>query len=152
MAETVHFSTSLRPHRSLSPEGFKWLIRAVLAANVLIGVPMYLFGAWPVAGFLGLDVALLWFLFHRSYLDARRSERLVLTDRELIVERLSPHGDREEYRLDAYWLRVEMDEDARRLAAVSRGGRIVLGRFLSPGERRKLADDLKAAHARLRGR
>jgi len=151
MAETVHFSTSLRPHRSLSPEGFKWLIRGVLAANVLIGVPMYLLGAWPVAGFLGLDVALLWFLFQRSYVDARRSESLVLTDRELIVERLSPYGDHEEYRLDAYWLRVELDKNAERLAAASRGSRIVLGRFLSPGERRQLADDLEAAHARLRG-
>jgi len=74
MAETVHFSTLLRPHRSLSPLGFKWLIRLVIAANLLIGLPMYLLGAWPVAGFAGLDVALLWWLFNRNYVDARRSE------------------------------------------------------------------------------
>ena len=76
----LHFMTSLRPHRSLSPDGFKWLIRGVLAANVIIGLPMYLLGAWPVVGFLGLDVALLWWLFQRNFLDARRSETLLLNE------------------------------------------------------------------------
>ena len=81
----VHFATSLSPHRSLSPEGFKWLIRGAVAANLMIGLPMYLLGAWPVMGFMGLDVFLLWYMFKRNYLDARRSETLVLTDRERII-------------------------------------------------------------------
>jgi uncharacterized membrane protein len=148
MTDTVYFSTTLRPHRSLSPEGFKWLIRGVLAANVLIGLPMYLLGAWPVAGFMGIDVWLLWFMFQRSYLDARRRETLTMTDRELIVERRAPDGEREEHRLDAYWLRIEASEE--RLVLNSRGNRVVVGRFLAPEEREKLADELKAAHARLR--
>ena len=149
MTEAVHFSTTLSPHRSLSPEGFKWLIRGVLAANVLIALPMYLIGAWPVAGFMGIDVWLLWFMFQRSYLDARRRETLTMTDRELIIERRSPDGEREEHRLDVYWLRIEPGE---RLVLVSRGNRVVVGRFLSPEEREKLADQLKAAHAGLRER
>ena len=148
MSDTVHFSTTLSPHRSLSPEGFKWLIRGVLAANVVVGLPMYLLGAWPVAGFMGIDVWLLWFFFQRSYLDARRRETLTLTDRELIVERRSPDGEREEHRLDAYWLRFDVSEE--RLVVVSRGNRIVVGRFLSPEERGQLAEELKAAHARMR--
>ena len=148
MTDAVHFSTTLSPHRSLSPEGFKWLIRGVLAANVLVGLPMYLLGAWPVAGFMGIDVWLLWFFFQRSYLDARRRETLTLTDRELIVERRSPDGEREEHRLDAYWLRFDVSEE--RLVVVSRGNRIVVGRFLSPEERGQLAEELKAAHARMR--
>jgi uncharacterized membrane protein len=148
MTDAVHFSTTLSPHRSLSPEGFKWLIRGVLAANVVVGLPMYLLGAWPVAGFMGIDVWLLWFFFQRSYLDARRRETLTLTDRELIVERRSPDGELEEHRLDAYWLRFDVSEE--RLVVVSRGNRIVVGRFLSPEERGQLAEELKAAHARMR--
>ncbi len=148
MTDAVHFSTTLSPHRSLSPEGFKWLIRGVLAANVVVGLPMYLLGAWPVAGFMGIDVWLLWFFFQRSYLDARRRETLTLTDRELIVERRSPDGELEEHRLDAYWLRFDVSEE--RLVIVSRGNRIVVGRFLSPEERGQLAEELKAAHARMR--
>ena len=107
-SSAVHFATSLSPHRSLSPEGFTWLIRGAVAANLVIGVPMYFLGAWPVMGFMGLDVFLLWYMFKRSYLDARRSETLLLTDRELIVDRKSPDGEREEHRLDAYWLKVEL--------------------------------------------
>jgi len=149
MAETVHFSTLLRPHRSLSPVGFKWLIRAVILANLVIGLPMYLLGAWPVAGFAGLDVALLWWLFHRNYLDGRRSETLRLTDRELVVERVGPDGEREEHRLEAYWLRIDSGE---RLVLTSRGNRVVIGRFLAPVERRKVAADLQAAIAALRSR
>ncbi len=148
MTDAVHFSTTLSPHRSLSPEGFKWLIRGVLAANVVVGLPMYLLGAWPVAGFMGIDVWLLWFFFQRSYLDARRRETLTLTDRELIVERRSPDGELEEHRLDAYWLRFEVSEE--RLVLISRGNRVVAGRFLSPEERGQLAEELKAAHARMR--
>ena len=35
----VHFATSLVPHRSLSPAGFRWLIRAAIVANLAIGLP-----------------------------------------------------------------------------------------------------------------
>ena len=146
-ADAIHFATSLSPHRSLSPEGFKWLMRAVIAANVVIGLPLFLLGAWPVFGFMGLDVLLLWYLFKRSYLDARRSETFVLTDHELIIDRVAPDGEREQSRLDAYWLRVEAGE---RLVLASRGNRVVVGRFLSPDERDALAEQLKAALARMR--
>ena len=147
MAETVHFSTLLRPHRSLSADGFKWLIRVVILANLLVGLPMYFLGAWPVAGFCGLDVALLWWLFNRNYFDARRSETLRLTDRELVVERIGPDGEREEHRLEAYWLRIDLGE---RLVVTSRGNRVVVGRFLAPAERAKVAEELQAAVATLR--
>ncbi|HEU5093614.1 MAG TPA: DUF2244 domain-containing protein [Reyranella sp.] len=143
----IHFSTSLRPYRSLPPEGFKWLIRAVVLANLVIGLPLYLLGAWPVMGFMGLDVALLWWLFQRNYLDARRSETLVLTDRELIVDRQGPDGEREEHRLDAYWLKIEQGE---RLVVTSRGNRVVIGRFLAPAVRDEVGEQLKAALARMR--
>jgi uncharacterized membrane protein len=146
----VHFATSLVPHRSLSPVGFKWLIRGAIAVNVAIGLPMLLLGAWPVLGFLGLDVWLLWFLFKRSYLDARRSETLVLTDRELIVDRVAPDGEREQHRLDAYWLRVELTGESERLTVTSRGNRLVIGRFLAPVERELVTEQLKAALADMR--
>ena len=144
----VHFATSLSPHRSLSPEGFKWVIRGAVAANLVIGVPLLVLGAWPVMGFMGLDILLLWWLFKRSYLDARRSETLVLTDSELLVDRVAPDGEREEHRLDAYWLRLDVTEE--RLVVISKGNRLVIGRFLSPDARLELADQLKAALADMR--
>jgi len=144
----VHFATSLSPHRSLSAEGFRLVMLGAVAANVVIGLPMFVMGAWPVFGFMGLDVFLLWWLFKRSYLDARRTETLLLTDRELVVVRVAPDGEREEHRLDAYWLKVEATEE--RLVVTSRGNRAVIGRFLGPDERLRVAEQLKAAIAEMR--
>lgn len=144
----VHFATSLSPHRSLSAEGFRFVMLGAVAANLVIGLPMFVMGAWPVFGFMGLDVFLLWWLFKRSYLDARRTETLLLTDRELVVVRVAPDGEREEHRLDAYWLKVEATEE--RLVVTSRGNRAVIGRFLGPDERLRVAEQLKAAIADMR--
>ena len=144
----VHFATSLSPHRSLSAEGFRFVMLGAVAANVVIGLPLFLMGAWQVFGFMGLDVFLLWWLFKRSYLDARRTETLLLTDRELIVVRVAPDGEREELRLDAYWLKVEATEE--RLVVTSRGNRAVIGRFLGPDERLRVTEQLKAAIAEMR--
>ena len=58
---------------------------------------------------------------------------------------MAPDGEREEHRLDAYWLRVERASE--RLVLTSRGNRVVVGRFLAPAERRKVAGELKAALA-----
>src|SRR6266849_2571535 len=88
----IHFATSLVPYRSLSPEGFRWLIRGAIAANLLIGLPMLLFGAWPVLGFMGLDVLLLWWLFKRSYLGARRRARAAPARRLLAARGLGCGG------------------------------------------------------------
>ena len=146
--EPTLFSAIITPHRSLSGTGFLVVMGLVGGLSFIGGTVFFLLGAWPVAGFMGIDVWLLWFFFQRSYLDARRRETLTLTDRELIVERRSPDGEREEHRLDAYWLRFDVSEE--RLVVVSRGNRIVVGRFLSPEERGQLAEELKAAHARMR--
>ena len=79
-------------------------------------------------------MALLWWLFDRNYADARRSEILTLTDRELVVERVSPEGEREVHRLEAYWLKIYAGE---RLIVTSRRNRVVIGRFLSPESARR---------------
>jgi uncharacterized membrane protein len=144
----VHFATSLKPHRSLSAEGFRFVMLGAVAANLVIGLPMFAMGAWPVFGFMGLDVFLLWWLFQRSYFDARRTETLTLTDRDLVVVRIAPDGEREELRLDAYWLKVEATEE--RLVVTSRGNRVVIGRFLGPEERLRVTEQLKAAIAEMR--
>ncbi|HQS16923.1 DUF2244 domain-containing protein [Reyranella sp.] len=144
----VHFATSLKPYRSLSADGFRFVMLAAVAANLVIGLPLFLMGAWPVFGFMGLDVFLLWWLFKRSYFDARRTETLTLTDHDLVVVRIAPDGEREELRLDAYWLKVEASEE--RLVVTSRGNRAVIGRFLGPDERLRVAEQLKAAIADMR--
>ncbi|MCW5747420.1 MAG: DUF2244 domain-containing protein [Alphaproteobacteria bacterium] len=152
-AQVVHFNATLVPHRSLSRSGFRVLITVLVAANLVIGLPIYLLGAWPVIGFMGLDIALVVVLFRLNYKSGRLTETLQLTDHDLVVTRIDPEGLVEETRLDAYWLRVEMDdppEHESRLTLISRGNRLVVGRFLTPDERLEVAQALRAAVRRLK--
>lgn len=149
--QAVHFDATLLPHRSLPREGFHALIAVLVAANLVIGLPLFLLGAWPVIGFMGLDVALVAFLFRLNYKSGRLSETLRLTDTDLIVTRIDPEGVVEESRLEAAWLRVDMDDPPQhesRLTLISRGTRLVVGRFLTPEERLEVAKELRAALAR----
>ena len=153
--QAVHFDATLLPHRSLPRKGFHALITVLVVANLIIGVPLFLLGAWPLIGFMGLDVALVWFLFRLNYRSGRLSETLKLTDTDLIVTRIDPEGVVEETRLESAWLRVDMDdppEHESRLTLISRGNRLVVGRFLTPEERLEVANELRAALARMASR
>ena len=55
------------PYRSLSKKGFKYLMLCVAAVFFTIGVFFWIIGAWPVFGFLGLDVLLLYYAFKMNY-------------------------------------------------------------------------------------
>jgi uncharacterized membrane protein len=152
-AQAIHFDATLVPHRSLSRRGFRLLIGALIAANLMIGIPVFLLGAWPVVGFMGLDVALVAILFRLNYRSGRLTETLRLTDSTLTVTRIDPEGLVEETRVEAYWLRVDMDDPPAHdshLMLTSRGTRLVVGRFLPPEERLELAQELRAALTRAR--
>src|SRR5712671_3378683 len=88
----VHFDAVLQPHRSLSPTGFWILMAAVTGLSFAAGIAFLLMGAWPIFGFFGLDVALLYLAFRLNYRSGRLVETVRLTDRQLTVRRLHPGG------------------------------------------------------------
>lgn len=124
---------------------------AAAAGSIVIGTYLWFAGAWPVIGFAGLDVLLLYLAFRINYAHARLSERVRLTADELGIERSWPGGRREIWRFEPHWTRVETlgdEEGILRLQLSCRGRSLVLGSFLSPVERTALASDLRAALAR----
>ncbi len=149
----VLFDAVLVPHRSLSPGGF-WLLMALISGvSFVSGMYFVLKGAWPVTGYFGLDVLLIYLAFKASYRSARLHETVRLTEDSLIVERVSPSGRRARWTFQPYWLRVEMDdppEHASRLTLTSHGRTLVIGAFLSPDERSEVANALKDALRRCR--
>ena len=52
----VLLTATLTPHRSLSRTGFLALMIFLGTVSFAAGVAFLLMGAWPVFGFLGLDV------------------------------------------------------------------------------------------------
>jgi uncharacterized membrane protein len=148
LTETLHWEAVLRPHRSLPPGGFLVLMLCLAAVSFVSGVVFVLIGAWPVCGFFGLDVLLVYILFRLNYRGARMREVLRLEGGDLTVERIGVRGDRRFWRMQAFWLRVELVEAAdggNRLLVTTHGRSLVIGGFLTPDERRDLARELDAA-------
>ena len=79
------FDAELRPHRSLSPQGFLWLMGGICLFSFSAGLAFFLVGAWPVIGFLGADVLLIFFAFRVNYRRAHMRETLKLTPEHLQV-------------------------------------------------------------------
>ena len=67
------FRVVLTPHRSLGPKGFLALMLAFGAISFATGIVFYIAGAWPVVGFLGLDVLLVYVAFRLNYRSGRRN-------------------------------------------------------------------------------
>ncbi|HYC25283.1 MAG TPA: DUF2244 domain-containing protein [Roseiarcus sp.] len=153
--EAPIFDARLQPHRSLGPHGFRALMLGCCLVSTLYSLPFYLMGAWPVVGFLGLDVLLLYLAFRANFRAARAYELLRLTSLELLFARISARGERREWRFHPAWVRLERVEDAefgtQRLALVSRGRSIEIGGFLGADQKAELAKAFSAALALARG-
>lgn len=149
-SEPVFFDARLSPHRSLPPKGFFWVMAVLAGISFCAGISFVLMGAWPVTGFFGLDVALVYLAFRLSYRSARQIETVRLTEAALDVERVSIRGEKRRWRFEPYWLKLvfeEWDEGQNRLLLVSHGKSLSLGAFLSAPERSGLARSLNAALA-----
>jgi len=133
---------TLTPHRSLPPAGFYLVIGMVAGAALTTGVLFLVIGAWPVLGFLGLDVLGLWWAMRLSYRHGLAREVVQLDARGMVIERIAPSGDRVRLTMDPAWMRVEHEADsdfARPLLLKSRGNHVEIARFLNQRERREVA-------------
>ena len=147
-SDEVLFETELRPNRSSTPGAIRRLALILCALLVPAGLIFVYVGAWPVFGFLGLElvalVALLNYHHHRSYMV----ERIAITADDLKVERVDPWGRRRKWSFQRHWLQVNLDGEGERdciLELRSHGRALVIGAFLTPAERRRVAARLREA-------
>lgn len=148
------FRAILHPHRSLSPEGFVILMTAVAAVSFIAGMAFLMIGAWPVFGFFGLDVLLVFVAFKLNYRSGRVHELVELTPEVLTVTRVEPSGKRHSVEFNPFWVRVRFSEEAdgrTSLRLASQGREFEFARFLNDDERREFAGVLKNALADARG-
>ena len=138
----------LRPHRSLGPRGFLILMTLYGGLSFLAGLYFLTLGAWPVFGFLGLDVLLIYVAFRINYGAGRETETIEIDADELTVTARNPSGRDLRQAFNPYWLQVNLVELAggvSELRLLSKGRGVVVGHFLSDPERRELALALRAA-------
>jgi uncharacterized membrane protein len=149
----VFFERVLLPHRSLPSRGFHLVIAILGLISLAVGIGFVSIGAWPVIGFFGLDVALVYLAFLLNYRSARQSETIRLAGDALTVERVSVRGERRGWLFQPFWLRVILEErpdTSNRLLLASHGRSLVIGDFVSPTTRRELAVTIRGALARWR--
>ena len=133
------FDAVLHPHTSLSPRGFLLLMVAIGSVSFVAGMIFMLAGAWPVLGFFGLDVLVIWWAFKVNFRTARACEEIVVTPSELRVRRVSHRGQVAEWTFNPLWVRLDMEVDEdfgiEHLYLISRGHQIQIARFLGPEEK-----------------
>lgn len=153
-ADPVLFATRLRPHRSLTERQFHALLMSVAGVSFVATLPFVIMGAWPVAGFMGLDVLLVYVAFKSNFRAARAYEDVEVTTIELKLAKVSPKGLRAEWRFNPSWVRLERQDHVefgtQRLDLVARADRIEVASFLGPDAKGQFADDLGRALAEAR--
>lgn len=152
--DPVLFATRLHPHRSLTRRQFRWLLTGVAAVSTVATLPFVIMGAWPVAGFMGLDVLAVYVAFEASFRSARAYEDVEVTTIQLTLAKVSPKGRRAEWRFNPVWVRLERQDHeefgTQRLDLVARADRIEVAAFLGPDAKGRFADDLGRALAEAR--
>jgi uncharacterized membrane protein len=147
--ERTLFSAILTPHRSLSATGFVVVMTLVGGVSFVAGLAFLLMGAWPVFGFFGLDVALIYIAFRANYRAATAFEEIAVTPSELRVRKVSHRGQVSEWTLNPVWVRLdrEVHEEfgIERLFLVSHGRRLPIAAFLGPQEKESFAAALATA-------
>ena len=148
-SEPELFSALLTPHRSLNRTGFLVLMTIVSVVSFAAGFAFWLMGAWPVFGFFGLDVLLIYWAFRVNFRRAKATEEILVTPSELRVRRVSHRGHVVEWVLNPLWVQLDQKTDAEfgieKLYLVSRGRRISIASFLGPDEKASFAKALLAA-------
>jgi uncharacterized membrane protein len=140
----------LRPHRSLSVAAFKTMLIAAIAANAIVALFFIAQGAFPVAGFLGLDVLALWLAFRWNYRDGRAAEYVRVAPGKVHVASVDKNGAATHWVLNPVWSRVA--RDGRGVLIRDGAGQMRLGAFLSPNECESFAAALSLAlHKAKRG-
>jgi uncharacterized membrane protein len=147
--EPTLFSAVLTPHRSLGRTGFIVLMCLIGGISFAAGLVFFLAGAWPVMGFFGLDVLLVYIAFKVSYRSAAAYEQVTMTPSTLTVRKVSHRGEVAEWTLNPVWVRLQREANEEfgieRLFLVSHGRRLPVATFLGPNEKASFASALAAA-------
>jgi uncharacterized membrane protein len=147
--EPTLFSAVLTPHRSLGRTGFIVLMCMIGGVSFIAGLVFFIAGAWPVMGFFGLDVLLVYWAFKVSYRTAAAYEQVTMTASTLTVRKVSHRGKVAEWTLNPVWVRLQREANEEfgieRLFLVSHGRRLPIATFLGPKEKASFATALSAA-------
>ncbi|GLQ58182.1 DUF2244 domain-containing protein [Devosia nitrariae] len=148
------FAAVLTPHRSMSPKGIAVVTGLVLVLVALPGLMLLSIGAWPVIGFMGIDVLAIAAALWLSLRQAKRREEVTVWPGRLEIVSITPKGDvaKANFKPTAVRLVIERDYDERTtgLKLKSAGADTEIGAFLTADEKASFSKALGTALRRAR--
>jgi uncharacterized membrane protein len=149
------FAATLTPHRSLTARGKQVVIALVAMLALIPATLFYVVGAWPVIGFMGLDVIAIAVALTISMNRGKSAEVLTLWPDQLELKRVDPKGRETLLRFRPADVRFVIDRDFNeRVTALwlrLREDRHPLGAFLSPEEKLSFSKAFGTALKKARG-
>tara|TARA_B100000949_G_scaffold42980_1_gene36664 strand:- start:924 stop:1340 length:417 start_codon:yes stop_codon:yes gene_type:complete len=116
--------------------------------SFVAGIIFMIKGAWPVFGFFGLDVLLVYIFFKINFRSGKKKEILILTKNQLIIEFYNSKKISKTYYLDAHWLQIRLSKlknEMSKLKISSKNKSIIVGSFLRYQEKIDVVKSLKKA-------
>ena len=142
------YRITLYPYRSLNKTGFFLLMFVLGLFSFIAGIMFMLKGAWPVFGFFGLDVLLVYIFFKINFKSGKKKEIIILTKNQLIVEFYNSKNVFKTYKLDPNWLKINLTKlknEMNKLQISSKNKSIIIGSFLGYQEKISVAKSLHKA-------
>ena len=142
------YEISLYPYRSLNKTGFFILMFSLGFVSFVAGIIFMIKGAWPVFGFFGLDVLLVYIFFKINFRSGKKKEILILTKNQLIIELYNSKKISKTYYQDAHWLQIRLSKlknEMSKLKISSKNKSIIVGSFLRYQEKIDVVKSLKKA-------
>ena len=150
MEVSEKYSLNLEPHRSLSKRGFLILMGCLCAISFVAGMFFVALGAWPVLGFFGLDILIVYLAFRWNYRDARRRQQFTIHEGVMTFRDVFPSGEQKEHLFKSYWIRIELQKEK---LFIRHGQKMLeFGQFLIPDEKEEVYEELTNSLHRLNNR
>lgn len=148
------FAAKLTPQRSLGRKGARVAVAVTAVLASVPGIVFFSLGAWPIVGFIGLDVMLIWWALAASLKDGKRFEQVTLWPDQLEVRQVDGAGKETLSRFNPYFVKLVVDRDFNErttgLHLRTRERDVVLGAFLNPDEKSSFAKAFGTALKRAR--
>lgn len=135
----ARFDVIITPASSLDTGGVRWFFAGVMALTAVMVAILSVSHLWVAAIFVVADAAFLLIAFVACRRDLRRTERVVIDDHQVVIERVDGQGRPVETRvvpLFGLWVeRHVIDGEVQGVSLVHREARLAVARDLSPAER-----------------
>ena len=136
----------LEPSKSLRPEGANLVLVILGSFGLVISGSFMVFGAWPVFGFMALDVLLIYIAFQAQHRRSDRGEEITISDDKIEIKYFKGGICVKTILLNKYWVKLEHFNSFNRQSKLmfsSHGKFSEIGDFLSLKEKQKLAANLE---------